>query len=336
MKPILAKAAPTPAHCRAVDIDRPISLVRLTTQSGLTLDCAAETVFALRHLDGAPVILPPVPPVAKPLDWETPYAGGDDPRLWYIAGLMLANGRYTGSPSIPAQVALPNAPRAEADRLWNFLCDFDATLSHEARGRIASPGKVAQYGTVIRVTSRLIDLILRQACGGVIAPMSLLPNMEMLCGLRRASQDAFASGLIRGSDLTAEGKTILHRSAPALRAIHAWLFGAYGIPTSLFVNRYYGEFMKQTGNTASGHRLLLKPEHFGFVTRAGLSVDVAGDAKIFCCADPLADVKDFGAHPAIELHCESEQCVVGGFVLGSEFVVPGAAIALATMEEVLN
>lgn len=338
MKPIVAKATRNlPANARLVELDQPVSLVTLTTEAGRAFTCAAETIFALQHLSGAPVILPPIPPRAAPLNWWIKAVEDDDPRFWFICGAVVGGGRYPGPTlTIPAQFTLPHADRELAAGVSRFLCDLSATYPEINQRGLAKRFDFRHSDNETRIASRLIDFVLADVCCGFIDPPARTFNLDTLSQMRRAAQSGFMSGLLRSMRREEQGKVFRHRSAAALRAVHDTLFHNFGVPTTLYLNPMYGELMSHTRGSSDGHRLLLRDEHCGFVQRAGLAVDDApGDPAMIHVREGIVCVRDAGKCAAVEIHCDAPQCVAGGFVLSSEYEVPAAALKLATAPELL-
>lgn len=348
MKPIVATSTQNVPEGNRSALDRPISMVRVVTQSGREIVCAPETLFGMATENGKPVIYPPRPegPFASDfpqLSWNlhAPLDGAtlsDDPRLWYIAGLVMANGRYTLNPSIPARFLLPIERHGQAERLAAFLCDFGATIAAKSGKGVAWKVKIDDIGSHVQVSSRLIDILLAQTCGGFLEPVTLLPRgLDEPGGpiLSPVAQIGLLSGLLRGAPMTDEGVAIQHRSASTVRWLHELLFWNFGVPSHLKVNPFEDEFMRQTTKVKNPHTVLVRREHFGFLNRTSLVTRLGEPGGILLCyLDPIASCKPCGEQEAIEIHAPTQATVIGGFVFDSEFELSEEALKIASMDEV--
>lgn len=254
-----------------------------------------------------------------------------DPRLWFIAGLVVSTGKFVGSQSVPGRITLRAEMESLIDPVKQVLSAYADSI--QLRDKNGQPHRIitkaSWAGT--EISSHIVDRILSGPLQSLVKPLTHEVCFPKLLGDACARQGFFA-GLIAGMEPVAGGRRFIHRDSRMIRACNDFLF-RMGVPTIPNIHPHEPSVQAHTRG-CNPHHLLLLDEHAQFVDAAGLlalpSTSMASRPVAFY--DKVVSIRRAGRCEAIAIQAD-EPVVAEDFRLLPRFSVPAAALDLASMAE---
>lgn len=347
MRPILASY---PAQRLWIESDSGVSqepreaceMVRIETAGGFALTLAAESLFGLRKRGGEPVLCGGFSLAGKSLGLgflvqQFKKVPGTDSRLWFIAGLILANGLHNARRT--SRFSVPSTHAELAEQIANFTTNFATNHGlRDANGKVWEVS-IRHTGPVIEVNSRVFNLMLDDYLGGLLTPVAHSVNFDVLGGALKQHQRAFFAGVFTGSRTSDEGTLFVHRDSRVVSALHDHLFRVLHVATWLRINVNEPTVTAHVWRIRNPHSLLMPNNRLGVAQTRHLCYwsypqTPEGESTPLPLefTDPITAVTPVGLQPAVELH-GTQDALVCGFRMAMEFEPNDLALEIASMDE---